>query len=118
MPNVAINGLGRIGRPALKVPLDHDDIDLVGVNDIAPIDNLAYLLRYDTVYGRYDREIEIEANAMVIGARRIRVLAEREPAHLPWRELEVDLVLECTGVFTSEKDLEKHIQAGASFVIL
>jgi glyceraldehyde 3-phosphate dehydrogenase len=118
MPNVAINGLGRIGRAALKVLLDSDGIDLVAVNDIASIDNLAYLLRYDTVYGRYDREIEIEADAFVIDGRRIRVLAERDPAHLPWRELKVDLVLECTGVFTHEEDLKKHVQAGASFVIL
>jgi glyceraldehyde 3-phosphate dehydrogenase len=118
MPNVAINGLGRIGRAALKVLLDFDDIDLVAVNDIASIENLAYLLRYDTVYGRYEREVRVEAESLVIDGRRIRVLAQRDPAELPWRELKVDLVLECTGRFTRAEDLEKHVQAGASFVIL
>ena len=118
MPNVAINGLGRIGRAALKVLLDFDDIDLVAVNDIASIDNLAYLLRYDTVYGRYARDVRVETDALVIDGRRIRVLAQRAPAEIPWRELNVDLVLECTGRFTSAADLEKHVQAGASFVIL
>lgn len=118
MPNVAINGLGRIGRAALKVLLTHDDLDLVAVNDIAPIDNLAYLLRYDTVYGRYDKSIEVDGDSLVIDGRRIRVLSERDPAKLPWAELNVDLALECTGVFTKGPDLAKHIEAGAKNVVL
>ena len=118
MPTVAINGLGRIGRAALKVLLDSEGIELVAVNDIAPIDNLAYLLRYDTVYGRYHRPVSTEADALIIDGRRIKVLAEKDPADLPWGDLDVDLVLECTGAFTREEDLKKHIQAGAAFVIL
>lgn len=118
MPNVAINGLGRIGRAALKVLLDDADMRLVAVNDIASAENLAYLLRYDTVYGRYGREIQVESDALVIDGRRITVLAERDPANLPWRALGVDLVLECTGVFTDVDGLTKHVRAGASFVIL
>lgn len=118
MPKVAINGLGRIGRAALKILLEDEDIDLVAVNDIASVENLAYLLRYDTVYHRYAPQIQTEDTALVIDGKRIAVLAERDPAQLPWRALEVDLVLECTGVFNRTEDLTKHIQAGASFVIL
>lgn len=118
MPNVAINGLGRIGRAALKILVDDEDVQLVAVNDIASVENLAYLLRYDTVYGRYAGNIQVDGDVLVIEGRRIRVLAERDPANLPWRELQVDLVLECTGVFTHVEDLTKHIKAGASFVIL
>ncbi|MEC5170938.1 type I glyceraldehyde-3-phosphate dehydrogenase [Glaciihabitans sp. GrIS 2.15] len=118
MPKVAINGLGRIGRAALKILLDSEDLELVAVNDVASIENLAYLLRYDTVYGRYHRQVVVEADALVIDGHRVAVLAERDPAALPWRDLGVDLVLECTGVFTRVEDLTKHIEAGASFVIL
>jgi glyceraldehyde 3-phosphate dehydrogenase len=118
MPNVAINGLGRIGRAALKVLLDSDGLDLVAVNDIADLDNLAYLLKYDTVYGRYHRPISATDGDLLIDDRRIAAFAERDPANLPWADLGVDLVLECTGVFKSQDDLKKHIQAGASFVIL
>ncbi|GAB3893572.1 type I glyceraldehyde-3-phosphate dehydrogenase [Microbispora bryophytorum subsp. camponoti] len=118
MPRVAINGLGRIGRAALKILMDTDGLDLVAVNDIAGVDNLAYLLRYDTVYGRYHRRVEAVDAALLVDDRRIRVFAERDPAHLPWADFGVDLVLECTGVFKTEDDLKKHLQAGASYVIL
>ena len=118
MGTVAINGLGRIGRAALKILLDADGLDLVAVNDIADADNLAYLIRYDTVYGRYHRDVTVAAGALVIDGRRIPVFAERDPANLKWDELGVDLVLECTGMFRTEDDLAKHVQAGASYVIL
>jgi glyceraldehyde 3-phosphate dehydrogenase len=118
MSNVAINGLGRIGRAALKILLDADGLDLVAVNDIADADNLAYLLKYDTVYGRYHREVSAVDGALVVDGRRIQVFSERDPANLPWDELGVDLVLECTGIFKTADDLEKHIRSGASYVIL
>ncbi|WP_198416383.1 glyceraldehyde 3-phosphate dehydrogenase NAD-binding domain-containing protein [Cryobacterium sp. Hh38] len=118
MPKMAINGLGRIGRAALKILLESEDLELVAINDVASIENLAYLLRYDTVYGRYQRQIVVESDALVIDGHRVVVLAERDPTALPWRELAVDLVLECTGAFTQAEDLTKHIHAGASFVIL
>jgi glyceraldehyde 3-phosphate dehydrogenase len=118
MRRVAINGLGRIGRAALKVLMDSDDMELVAVNDIAPVDNLAYLIRYDTVYGRYHRHVSAEPDALIVDGRKILVSAESEPANLPWRSLGVELVLECTGAFAREEDLAKHIEAGASFVIL
>jgi len=118
MPNVAINGLGRIGRAALKILLDADGLDLVAVNDIADVDNLAYLLKYDTVYGRYHRAVATTDGTLLVDGRRIAALHERDPANLPWADLGVDLVLECTGVFTNEDGLKKHIEAGASYVIL
>jgi glyceraldehyde 3-phosphate dehydrogenase len=118
MATVAINGLGRIGRAALKIVMDADGLELVAVNDIADADNLAYLIKYDTVYGRYHHEVTAAAGALVVDGRRITVLAERDPANLPWAELGVELVLECTGAFTTADDLAKHVQAGASYVIL
>lgn len=118
MADVAINGLGRIGRATLKIVLDTPGLDLVAVNDIAPVDNLAYLLRYDTVYGRYERSVEVQDGDLVVGGKRIRVFTERDPLQLPWGNLEVDIVFECTGVFTRKEDLEKHIQAGAKYAIL
>jgi glyceraldehyde 3-phosphate dehydrogenase len=118
MATVAINGLGRIGRAALKILLDADGLDLVAVNDIADADNLAYLIKYDTVYGRYHHEVRADDGALVIDDRRIPALAERDPANLPWADLGVELVLECSGIFTTADQLEKHVQAGASYVIL
>jgi glyceraldehyde 3-phosphate dehydrogenase len=118
MSNVAINGLGRIGRAALKILVDADGLNLVAVNDVVDADNLAYLIKYDTVYGRYHHEVSTADGALVVDGRRIPALAERDPADLPWAELGVDLVLECTGVFTTADDLAKHVQAGASYVIL
>ncbi len=118
MPNVAINGLGRIGRAALKILLDADGLNLVAVNDVADVDNLVYLLRYDTVYGRYHRRVSTEDGALLVDGRRIATFTERDPAKLPWADLGVDLVLECTGAFKTEDHLKKHITAGASYVIL
>jgi glyceraldehyde 3-phosphate dehydrogenase (phosphorylating) len=118
MSTVAINGLGRIGRAALKILLDADGLDLVAVNDIADADNLAYLVKYDTVYGRYQHEVSAAEGALLVDGRRISTLAERDPANLPWDDLGIDLVLECTGAFTTAEDLEQHIRAGASYVIL
>jgi glyceraldehyde 3-phosphate dehydrogenase len=118
MPNVAINGLGRIGRAALKILLDAKGLELVAVNDVADVDNLAYLLRYDTVYGRYHRAVSTADGVLLIDGRRIATFAERDPADLPWADLGVDLVLECTGAFKSEEDLQRHLRAGASYVIL
>src|SRR6476646_4923041 len=108
MPTVAINGLGRIGRATLKVLLDADGLDLVAVNDIADVDNLAYLVKYDTVYGRYHREVSAVDGGLVVDGRQIPALSEPDPANLPWAELGVDLVFECTGVFKTADDLEAH----------
>ena len=115
---VAINGLGRIGRATLKVLLNTPELDLVAVNDIGSIDNLAYLLKYDTVYGRYDKAVTVKDNQLLVDGQPILYLSERNPAELPWKKLEVDLVFECTGVFTQYKDAAKHVEAGAEWVII
>jgi len=118
MANVAINGLGRIGRAALKIILDVPELNLAAANDVATPENLAYLLRYDTVYGRYEKSVKIDDGQLIVGGKTIRLLSEKDPAKLPWKDLKIDLVFECTGRFTKREDLEKHIQAGAKKVIL
>jgi glyceraldehyde 3-phosphate dehydrogenase len=118
VPRIAINGLGRIGRAALKVISEIEELDLVAVNDVVSPENLAYLLKYDTVYGRYPKDVQASDDALVIDGGRIPVFAEPDPARLPWGELSVDLVLECTGKFRTEEGLTKHIEAGARFAIL
>jgi len=123
MTRIAINGLGRIGRSFLKLAVEHSsDIDVVAANDISDPDNLAYLLKFDTVYGRYDREAAIERNAgetwLRIGQHRVRLLAERQPEALPWKALGVDVVVEATGAFTTYAAARRHLNAGAQHVVL
>ena len=118
MNRVAINGLGRIGRAAFKLLVESDDVDLVAVNDLADVDNLAYLINYDTVYGRYQRDVRSEPNTLLIDGRQIPCFCQADPADLPWRDLKVDVVLECTGAFRQEQDLRRHLTAGASIVLL
>ena len=115
---VAINGLGRIGRATLKLVLDEPSIELVAVNDLVDVENLAYLLRFDTVYGRYSKLVEVDGDDLVVAGRKLRTLSNRDPLGLPWKELDVELVFECTGALTRREDLEKHIRAGARFVLL
>jgi glyceraldehyde 3-phosphate dehydrogenase len=115
---VAINGLGRIGRAILKLVTDEPSLELVAINDLVEVDNLAYLLRFDTVYGRYPKPVVVEGGDLVVAGRKVRTLRSRDPLELPWKESGVDLVFECTGMFTRRDDLEKHIRAGARFVLL
>jgi len=115
---VAINGLGRIGRAVLKILHESPEFELVAVNDVASADNLAYLLSYDTVYGRHPEKVRAEGGGLKVGDRTCPLLNEKDPASLPWRDMEVDVVFECTGVFTKRPDLQKHIDAGARMVIL
>jgi len=118
MKKAAINGMGRIGRATLKILMETEDLELVAVNDVAPLENIAYLLSHDTVYGRYDKPVEVREGTLTVAGRAIRVLSEKDPAKLPWREMGVELVFECTGIFDTREDLEKHLQAGAARVIL
>jgi glyceraldehyde 3-phosphate dehydrogenase len=115
---VAINGLGRIGRAVLKLVLNDPSFELVAVNDLVDAANLAYLLRFDTVYGRYAKSVAVEEGDLVVAGNRIRTLHRRDPIELPWKELEVELVFECTGALARRADLEKHLRAGARFVLL
>jgi glyceraldehyde 3-phosphate dehydrogenase len=115
---VAINGLGRIGRAILKLVIDEPKLELVAVNDLVEAENLAYLLRFDTVYGRYAKPVTADQGQLVVDGRKVPTSSKRDPAELPWRELGVDLVFECTGALKKREDLEKHIRAGAEFVLL
>jgi glyceraldehyde 3-phosphate dehydrogenase len=115
---VAINGLGRIGRAALKLALEQPQLELVAVNEIGSLDNMVYLLKYDTVYGRYERQVDAVDGKLVIDGKPLVYLSERDPERLPWGDLGVDLVLECTGLFTGREDAEKHVRAGARWVVL
>jgi glyceraldehyde 3-phosphate dehydrogenase len=118
MAKIAINGLGRIGRAALKIIMNRPELEIAAVNDLVPPDNLAYLLRYDTVYGKYERNVQSEKDALIIDNKRIPVYNAKDPVELPWKQLGVDIVLECTGIFTNKEDLQKHIKAGAKSVLL
>ena len=115
---VAINGFGRIGSAILKIILENPEFELVALNDLQSLDNLAYLLKYDSVYGRYEREVKAEKDSLNIDGNKYRVFSEKDPAKLPWKDLQVDIVFECTGVFRKKQELEKHLQAGAKLVIL
>lgn len=118
MSNIAINGFGRIGRNAFKIILETPGLNLVAINDLTSISNSAYLLKYDTVYGAYPKSVSFEEGVLKVDRQSYRYLSEKDPAKLPWKDLKVDIVLECTGFFTKRPDLEKHIQAGAKFVLL
>ncbi len=118
MIKVAINGLGRIGRAVLKIVLDNPDIQVAGINDLIPVENLAYLLKYDSVYGKFEKEIDFDEHNLIISESKYRVYNEKDPANLPWKDLDIDVVFECTGIFTKTDGLKKHIEAGAKHAIL
>lgn len=120
--NIAINGFGRIGRASFKIFLERimhgEEVNIVAINDLTPPESLAYLLKYDTVYGPYEKEVSIADKALVVDGKNYSVFAEKMPESLPWKELEVDVVIESTGVFTKSEDASKHLQAGAKKVLL
>ena len=118
MKKVGINGLGRIGRAVFKILQETEELQLVAVNDLVEPENLAYLINYDTAYGRYEKKVEYTEDKILLGEDEFIVYAEEDPAGIPWKEHDVDIVFECTGMFNTRKDLEKHIKAGAKQVIL
>ncbi|HEX5566691.1 MAG TPA: type I glyceraldehyde-3-phosphate dehydrogenase [Streptomyces sp.] len=119
MAKIAVNGLGRIGRAALKILHDTPGVEVTAVNDLVDAGNLAYLLTHDTVYGRYGKSVTAAGDdALVVDGHTVPLYHRHDPAELPWGELGVDLVLECTGAFRHEEELARHLSAGARFVIL
>jgi len=119
MTRIAVNGFGRIGRNTLRALLEREsDLEIVAVNDLTDPKALAQLLRFDSSLGRLGRPVEVEGDELVVDGRRIKVLAERDPANLPWKELEVDVVLESTGRFTSAEAAKAHLDAGARKVLV
>ena len=118
MVKVAINGFGRIGRNALKILLDRRDAQVVAINDITDAKTLAHLLKHDSSYGTYDKNVKAGENSIIINSREIPVFAEKDPANLPWGKLGVDVVIESTGFFTKPEDARAHIKAGAKKVVI
>ncbi len=116
---IAINGFGRIGRCSLRAAIKEKiDIEIVAINDLADNKTLAHLFKYDTSYGVFDGEVKIEGNYMIVNGKKILMLAEKDPEKLPWKDLKIDVVLECTGVFRDKTGLTKHVTAGAKKVII
>lgn len=115
---VAINGFGRIGRNAFKIAFSRSDIEIVAVNDLTDNKTLAYLLKNDSNYGTYDQKVSHDDEHIIVGGKKIKVYEEKDPAALPWKELDVDVVIESTGRFTAKEDAELHIKAGAKRVVI
>ena len=118
MAKIAINGFGRIGRCFFRAAHGNKELEIVAVNDLAPADNLAYLLKYDTVYGRFSGQVTVDSGQLVVDGKKIPVLAERDPSKLPWRDMSVDIVVESTGLFTSADKARAHLDAGAKRVVI
>src|ERR1041385_9026731 len=117
---VAINGFGRIGRNILRAiaEADRKDIEVVALSDLGPVETNAHLLRYDSVHGRFPGEVTVEGDSISLGNGKIKVLAERDPTKLPWKDLGVDIALECTGLFTAKDKASAHRAAGAKRVLV
>ena len=118
MIRVAINGFGRIGRSVFKAGFDRDDVEFVAINDLAPNESLAYLLKYDTVYGRYQHDVTATEEDITVNGKRIDAFSERDPGKLPWKDLNIDVVIESTGIFRTEEAAKPHIDAGARRVVI
>ena len=116
---VGINGFGRIGRMAFRaIAKDFADIEVVGINDLLDADYLAYMLKYDSVHGRFDGDVSVDGNNLIVNGKTIRLTAERDPANLKWSDIGADLVIECTGFFLTDETCQKHIEAGAKKVVM
>lgn len=118
MAKLAINGFGRIGRNAFKIAFERKDLDIVAINDLTDTKTLAYLLKHDSNYGTYSKDVSFDDENIIVDGKKIRVLAERDPAALPWADMDVDLVIESTGFFTDAEGAGKHITAGAKRVVI
>lgn len=115
---VAINGFGRIGRNLFRTSVDQADFEIAALNDITTAQTLAHLLKYDSIFGRFEKEIEVSENYIAVDGKEIRIFAERDPENLPWSDLGIDLVVESTGLFRKRNDASKHLNAGAKKVVI
>ena len=115
---VAINGFGRIGRSFLRMAYNHDDFEIVAINDLGDIENLAYLATYDTVYGQSPFTVKVDGKSLVADGKKIAFLSERDPSKLPWKDMDIDVVVEATGVFVGYQKSKVHLEAGAKRVVI
>ena len=120
MTKIAINGFGRIGRPSFKIAFEKGDLEIVAINDLTDLKTAAHLLQYDSSYGVYHHQVEIdeENSLLIVDGKKIKFLSEPDPEKLPWHDMEVDIVLECTGIFEDREKAQKHLLAGAKKVVL
>jgi len=118
MLNLAINGFGRIGRQTFKAAFGRKNIKIVGINDLADTKTLAHLLKYDTAYGSYDKQVTYDEKNIIVNGEKFPVFAEKDPAKLPWKELGIDIVIESTGLFASSEKTQAHLDAGAKRVVI
>src|SRR3989344_1268804 len=118
MAKIAINGLGRVGRSFFRAAFGSEDFDIVAINDLADPENLAYLLKYDTVYGRYSKDVKAGSGFLEVDGNKIKVFTEKDPAKLPWKDLGVDIVIESSGFFTDAAGAKAHLDAGAKRVVI
>jgi len=118
MKKIAINGFGRIGRLSFRNLLAKNEVEVVAINDLTDPKTLVHLLKYDSIHGRFPHEVSLDGDLLIVGDHKIKLLAERDPSQLPWGDLGVDLVLECTGIFRSAEQMELHRSAGAKKVLL
>ena len=118
MKKIAINGFGRIGRASLKVILETQGLEIVALNDLMSIENAAYLLKFDSVYGKFNGDVLVENDHLVIRGKKVLYYSEKDPAKLPWKDLDIEVVIESTGFFTRKEDAEKHLFAGAKTVVI
>lgn len=115
---VGINGFGRIGRFVFRAAQERQDIEIVGINDLIDVDYMAYMLKYDSTHGRFKGSVEVQNGNLVVNGKTVRVSAERDPAQLKWNEIDVDVVVESTGLFLTDETARKHIEAGAKKVVM
>ena len=115
---IGINGFGRIGRMVFRSAMKQEDVTIVGVNDLLAVDHLAYLLKYDSVHGKYDGTVEVDEGDLIVDGQRIKISAERNPADIGWGDLGTDVVAECTGIFTTLEKAQAHIDGGAKKVVI
>ena len=118
MTRVAINGFGRIGRNAFKIAFERPDMEIVAVNDLTDTKTLAHLLKHDSSYGTYSHEVGFDDENIIVSGKKIRVLSEKDPSALPWGDMNIDVVIESTGLFTKSEDAKKHLDAGAKKVVI
>src|SRR3989344_7829446 len=115
---IAINGFGRIGRLFFRQAWNNKNLEIVAINDLGDIENLAYLLKYDTVYRQFPAEIKVKGNNLLVDGKTVKVLQEKDPAKLPWKEMKIDIALESTGIFESFEKASMHLTAGAKRVVI
>ncbi|SDG73580.1 type I glyceraldehyde-3-phosphate dehydrogenase [Psychroflexus sediminis] len=118
MTKIGINGFGRIGRIAFRIAMDNKDVEIVGINDLLDVDHLAYMLKYDSVHGRFHKSVEVKDGNLVVDGKSIRITAERDPKQLKWDAVGAEVVMECTGIFNDKASASAHIDAGAKKVVI